>query len=302
MDDLHAFLMVARYLNFTHAAAQMGVTSSALSHTIKSLEERLGYRLLTRTTRRVALTEAGEKLFNAIEPLYEEIQYALDKLSIARDRPAGVIRLTCSDDVVEYFIRPMLTSFLATYPDIQIEISIDYGFTDIVRERIDAGIRLGESIDKDMIAVRISRDWRLCAVATADYFLRHGIPATPQMLMQHNCINIRHSATSGVYAWEFTQDKRHFTVKTHGQFTVNSTIHQLNAALDGIGIAYLPDYLVEPYINNGQLMQVLADWSPCFQGFHLYYPHRRQGSPAFMAFVEALRYQGDYAPVQWLTG
>ncbi|WP_294900411.1 LysR family transcriptional regulator [Tatumella sp. UBA2305] len=292
MDDLQAFLRVARQLSFTRAAADIGVTPSALSHTIKALEEKLGYRVLTRTTRSVALTEEGETLFNAIGPLYEQIYYELEKMSALQGKPAGTIRLTCSDDVVEYLIRPVLTQFLETYPDIQIEISIDYGFTDIVRERIDAGIRLGESVDKDMIAVRISPDWRLSAVATPAYFLRNPVPKIPQDLIQHNCINIRHSASSGIYAWEFEKGDHHFTVKTTGQFTANSTIHQLNAALDGIGIAYLPDYMVEPHLTNGVLMQVLTDWSPTFQGFHLYYPHRRQGSPAFMAFVEALRYRG----------
>ncbi|QGY32434.1 LysR family transcriptional regulator [Pantoea cypripedii] len=293
MDDLQSFLSVARQLSFTRAAADIGVTPSALSHTIKSLEEKLGYRLLTRTTRSVALTEEGETLLNAIGPLYEQIHYELDKMSALRGKPTGTIRLTCSDDVVEYLIRPILAQFLETYPDIQVEVSIDYGFTDIVRERIDAGIRLGESVDKDMIAVRISRDWRLSAVATPAYFAQHPAPDTPQDLIRHNCINIRHSASSGVYAWEFEQGDRHFTVKTTGQFTANSTIHQLNAALDGIGIAYLPDYLVEPHLISGKLVEVLADWSPTFQGFHLYYPHRRQGSPAFMAFVNTLRYKGS---------
>lgn len=293
MDDLQAFLCVAKLQSFTKAAAEIGVTPSALSHTIKTLEDKLGYRLLIRTTRSVAPTEEGEMVLTRLGPLFEQMNYELEKLGALRDKPAGTIRITCSDDVVQYLIRPILADFLTEYPDISIEVGIDYGFTDIVRQRFDAGIRLGESVDKDMIAIRISRDWRLTAVATPDYLKRNAIPLTPQELVHHNCINIRHSATSGVYAWEFEKGERRFTVKVTGQFTANSTIHQLNAALDGIGIAYLPDYLVEHYVTDGRLTEILTEWSPLFQGFHLYYPHRRQGSPAFMAFVNAIRYDAD---------
>lgn len=293
MDDLQAFITVARLQSFTRAAAEIGVTPSALSHTIKSLEEKLGCRLLSRTTRSVAPTEEGERLMNALGPLFQQIGEELQKIGDIRDKPAGNIRITASDDVVQYLLRPKLAGFLREYPDINVEVSIDYGFTDIISERFDAGIRLGESVDKDMIAVRISRDWRLSIVATADYFQRHGTPATPQELTQHNCINIRHSSNSGLYAWEFQKASRRFSVKVRGQFTANSTIHQLDGALDGIGIACLPEYLVAPYVASGQLVEVLVDWCPYFEGFHLYYPHRRQGSKAFMAFVDLLRYRGE---------
>ncbi|OJT40132.1 LysR family transcriptional regulator [Serratia plymuthica] len=289
MDDLKAFLCIARLRSFTKAAAEIGVTPSALSHTIKTLEEKLGYRLLTRTTRSVAPTEEGEMLMRSLGPLFEQINDELEKLGAMRDTPSGTIRLTGADDSVQYLIRPVLADFLKKYPEINIEIGIDYGFTNIVQERFDAGIRLGESIDKDMVAVRISRDWRLCVVATPAYFQQYSAPQTPNDLIRHNCINIRHSTTSGVYAWEFEKGKRQFSVKVKGQFTANSTLHQLDAVLAGIGIAYLPDYLVAPYLQNGQLTEILAKWCPYFQGYHLYYPHRRHGSPAFMALVDILK-------------
>lgn len=292
MDDLRAFLCIAKVQSFTRAAAEIGVSPSALSHTIKNLEDRLGYRLLTRTTRSVSPTSEGERVIQTLGPLYEQINDELEKLSAMRDSPSGIIRLTGSDDAIQYVVRPVLSDFLKQYPDVSVEIGIDYGFTDIVSERFDAGIRLGESVDKDMIATRVSRDWRLSVVATPEYFRQYPIPETPNELLQHNCINVRHSASSGVYAWEFEKNKRKFSVKVKGQYTANSTLHQLDAVLDGIGIAYLPDYLVSPWLQNGQLIEVLNDWCPFFQGYHLYYPHRRHGSPAFMAFVEALR--GNY--------
>ncbi|QHF04561.1 LysR family transcriptional regulator [Pseudomonas asturiensis] len=292
LNDLQAFLAVARDQSFTRAAVKLGVTASALSHTIRGLEERMGVRLLARTTRNVAPTEAGEKLMNTIGPLLDQIATEVAVLGEMRDKPAGTIRVTCSDDAAENIIRPMLAGFLAQYPDIQVEVCIDYGFTNIVSERFDAGIRLGESISKDMIAVRLGPDWRLSVVGTPEYFEKHAAPLIPQDLTQHTCINIRHSPNGSCYAWEFEKDGRKLNTRVNGQFTSNSMIHVMNAALDGVGLAYVPDFLARPYLDSGRLKEVLADWSPYFEGFHLYYPNRRQASPAFTAFVEAIRYRG----------
>ncbi|MBX8511745.1 LysR family transcriptional regulator [Pseudomonas cichorii] len=292
VNDLQLFLAVARDQSFTKAAAKLGVTPSALSHTIRALEERLGIRLLARTTRNVAPTEAGEKLMQSIGPLFDQIVTEVERVTELRDKPAGTIRITCSDDAAESVLRPMLADFLAAYPDVQVEIGIDYGFTNIVTDRFDAGIRLGESISKDMIAVRLGPDWRLSVVGSPRYFEKHAAPTQPQDLTQHDCINIRHSPNGGCYAWEFEKGPRKFNIRVSGQLTANSMIHVLNGALDGIGLAYVPDFMAKPYLANGQLKEVLADWSPYFQGFHLYYPNRRQASSAFTAFVEAVRYQG----------
>ncbi|QXG36644.1 LysR family transcriptional regulator [Pseudomonas viridiflava] len=292
LNDLQAFLAVARDQSFTKAAVKLGVTASALSHTIRGLEERMGVRLLARTTRNVAPTEAGEKLMNTIGPLLDQIATEVAVLGEMRDKPAGTIRVTCSDDAAENIIRPMLADFLEQYPDIQVEVCIDYGFTNIVSERFDAGIRLGESISKDMIAVRLGPDWRLSVVGTPEYFEKHAAPLLPQDLTQHTCINIRHSPNGNCYAWEFEKDGRKLNTRVNGQFTSNSMIHVMNAVLDGVGLAYVPDFLAKPHLASGRLKEVLADWSPYFEGFHLYYPNRRQASPAFTAFVEAIRYRG----------
>ncbi|OAT50871.1 LysR family transcriptional regulator [Proteus hauseri ATCC 700826] len=291
MNDLHAFLIVAQEQSFTKAAARLGVTPSALSHTIRLLEERLGIRLLARTTRNVSVTEAGAQLMNAISPLFEQIETELNALGELRDSPRGTIRLSCTDDQIEIYIRPILNDFLQKYPDITLEIYVDYGFTNIVEERFDAGIRIGDDINKDMIAVRIGPDWRLVAVASPAYFKQCSKPLIPTDLSEHKCINIRHRAAGAIYAWEFKQGGHTTSIKVDGQLVFNSTLHQLNAALDGMGIAYIPEHLAEPYIAKGELLSVLTDYSPYFEGFHLYYPNRRQSSPAFMAFVEAIRYR-----------
>ncbi|MBZ7446990.1 LysR family transcriptional regulator [Klebsiella michiganensis] len=289
MDELRVFLSVARLKSFTKAAAEIGVTPSAVSHTVKSLEERLGIRLLARTTRSISTTEAGERLINEIGPLMEQVDDAINRLSELRDKPTGVIRLTGADDVIQYLIRPVLPDFLSHYPDIQIEICIDYGFTDIVDQRFDAGIRPGDALNNDMIAVKISQDWRQLIVAAPDYFQRFGKPKKPQDLLNHNCINVRYSATSGLYAWEFEKEDQKFSLKVKGQYIANSTVHQLDAALDGLGIACLPEYVADEYIRNGRLIAVLTEWCPWFEGYHIFYPHRRQDSPAFMAFLQVLR-------------
>jgi len=292
IHDLQAFLAVARAQSFTKAAAGLGVTPSALSHAMRALEERLGVRLLARTTRNVAPTEAGERLMHAIAPLFEQITAEVQALGELRDKPKGRIRVTCTDDQIELCLRPILAQFLRDYPDITLELSVDYGFTNVVEERFDAGIRLGEAIEKDMIAVRISPDWRLVVVGTPGYFTEHPPPETPHDLTQHIGINIRPRLSSAIYAWEFEKDGKAFAVKVEGPLVFNSIMHVLNAALDGIGLAYVPEYLAAPYLTDGRLQAVLLDWCPYFQGFHLYYPNRRQASPAFSAFVEAIRYRG----------
>lgn len=292
VNDLQAFLAVAREQSFTKAAARLDITPSALSHTVRALEERLGVRLLARTTRNVAPTEAGDRLMRSIAPLFDQIAAEIEALGELREKPAGTVRITCTDDAIELYLRPALASFLKNYPDITLELFVDYGFTNIVEERFDAGIRLGEAISKDMIAVRISPDWRLAVVGSPAYFERCPPPATPYDLIDHACINIRHRPSGAIYAWEFERDGKAFTVKGEGQLVFNSIVHMLNGALDGIGLAYVPEALAAPYLADGRLKEVLADWCPYFQGFHLYYPHRRQASPAFSAFVDAVRYRG----------
>lgn len=292
LNDLQAFLAVARDQSFTRAAAKLGVSPSALSHTIRALEERLGVRLLARTTRNVAPTEAGERLMRSMAPLFAQISAELEALGELRDKPAGTIRITCTDDTIELYLRPLLAGFLRSYPDITLELCVDYGFTNVVEERFDAGIRLGEAISKDMVAVRISPDWRLAVVGSPDYFASNPPPETPHALAQHACVNIRPNPSGAVYAWEFAKDGKAFTVKGEGQLVFNSIVHVLNAAVDGIGLAYVPQALAAPYLADGRLKEVLADWCPYFQGYHLYYPNRRQASPAFTAFVDAIRYRG----------
>lgn len=292
VNDLQAFLAVAREQSFTKAAARLDITPSALSHTIRALEERLGVRLLARTTRNVAPTEAGERLMRSIAPLFDQIAAEVEALGELREKPAGTIRVTCSDDAIELYLRPVLATFLENYPDITLELFVDYGFTNIVEERFDAGIRLGEAISKDMIAVRISPDWRLAVVGSPAYFERCPPPVTPYELTNHSCVNMRHRPSGSIYAWEFAKDGKQFSVKCEGQLVFNSVIHALNSAADGIGLAYVPEALAAPYIADGRVKEVLADWCPYFQGFHLYFPHRRQASPAFSAFVDAVRYRG----------
>lgn len=292
VNDLQAFLAVAREQSFTKAAARLGISPSALSHSMRGLEERLGLRLLARTTRNVAPTEAGERLMRSIAPLFDQIAAEVDALGELRDKPSGTIRITCTDDQIELCLRPKLAGFLAEYPDITLEFYVDYGFTNVVEERFDAGIRMGESISKDMIAARIGPDWRLFVVGSPSYFERHSAPATPHELTRHACVNIRHRPSGSIYAWEFEKDGQAFSVKVEGQLVFNSIIHVLNAALDGIGLAYVPEQLVAPYLADGRLRQVLTEWCPYFQGYHLYYPNRRQASPAFSALVDALRYRG----------
>lgn len=291
-DNIHemiAFLAVARERSFTKAAAKLGVTPSALSHSIKGLEERLRIRLLSRTTRDVSATEAGERLVRSVGPHFDAIEAEIAGLSELRDKPAGSIRIACTDYVIGAIFRPFLDTFLREYPDIKVEIAVDNGFTNIVEQRFDAGVRLGEALSKDMIAVRIGPDWRFSVVGSPAYFGRRSPPETPHDLTNHSCINMRLTSAGGIYAWEFEKDGRKLNARVDGQLTFNSVIPILNSALDGHGLAYVPEDLSRPYIKDGRLQEVLSDWCPYFQGYHLYYPNRRQPSPAFTLFVEALR-------------
>jgi DNA-binding transcriptional LysR family regulator len=291
-NDLVAFLAVARERNFTRAAAKLGVSQSALSHTIRDLEARLGVRLLTRTTRSVSPTQAGERLLHTIGPRLDEIDAELAALSEFRDKPAGTIRVTATDYAADTILLPKLAKFLRQYPDIKVEIIVDYGLTDIVAERYDAGVRAGEQVAKDMIAVRIGPDMRIAVVGAPAYFKNRSEPRKPQDLIGHNCINLRLPTHGGLYAWEFEKDRHELKVRVEGQLVFNGTFQMLNAALAGFGLAYVPEDLVLPHLRKGRLKRVLEDWCPPYPGYHLYYPSRRQSSAAFTLLVDALRYRG----------
>lgn len=292
LDDLLAFSVVARERSFTRAAAKMGLSQSALSHTIRALEERLDVRLLTRTTRSVAPTEAGERLLRTVEPRLEEIEAELEALGEFRSIPAGTIRISAVDIVADTVMWPKLMPFLRKYPDIKIEIVTDYGLTDIVSGRFDAGVRDGEQVAKDMIAVRIGPDTRMAVVGTPEYLSKRKVPRQPQELVEHSCINLRLPPHGGLYAWEFEKAGREVRVRVDGQLIFTKTAQMLTAALAGFGLAYVPEALAAPYIAKGTLKRVLGDWCPPFSGPHLYYPSRRQSSSAFSLLVEALRYRG----------
>jgi len=292
VNDLIAFLAVAREQSFTKAAAKLGVSQSALSHTIRGLEERLGLRLLTRTTRSVSPTEAGERLLVSIGPRFDEIESELAALSAFREKPAGTIRINAGEHAANSVLWPALEKLLPEYPDVKVEIVVDYGLTDIVAERYDAGVRLGEQVAKDMIAVRIGPDMRMAVVGAPAYFDGRPKPLTPQDLTDHNCINLRLPTYGGVYVWEFEKDGRELNVRVEGQLVFNNIALRLNAVLAGMGIAYLPEDLVEAHLADGRLVRVLEDWCPPFSGYHLYYPSRRHASPAFALIVNALRYRG----------
>jgi DNA-binding transcriptional LysR family regulator len=289
MADLVALLAIARERSFTRAAAKLGVSPSALSHAIRGLEERVGVRLLTRTTRSVAPTEAGERLLRMIGPHFDEIQSEVARLSELRDTPAGTIRITTGDHAAETILWPALEKLLPDYPDIQVEISVNLGFVDIVEERFDAGVRMGETVAQDMIAVRIGPDMRMAAVASPAYFATRSIPQTPHDLADHCCINLRFPTLGGLYAWEFEKGSRALNVRVEGQVVVNDIALAKAAALGGSGIAYLPEDYVGAQIEAGKLQRVLGDWCPPFPGYHIYFPSRRQQSPALAVIVDALR-------------
>jgi DNA-binding transcriptional LysR family regulator len=293
LNDLHAFLAVAHEKSFTRAAAKLGVSQSALSHAIRGLEARLGLRLLTRTTRSVAPTESGERLVRTVGPRLAEIDAELTALGELREQPSGTVRITAGEHAAETVLWPVLAKLLPRYPDIKVEIIVDYGLTDIVAQGYDAGIRLGERVAKDMIAVRIGPDFRMAAVGAPAYFTTHPRPQRPQDLTSHDCINIRLPTLGGIYAWEFEKRGRAVQVRVDGQLVFNTMALRMKAALAGRGIAYLPEDQAAEHIAKGRLVHVLADWCPPFSGYHLYYPSRRQAGSALAVLVEALRYRGS---------
>jgi DNA-binding transcriptional LysR family regulator len=291
LGDLTAFLAVAEERSFTRAAAKLGTSQSALSHIVRRLEERLGIRLLTRTTRSVAPTEAGERLIETLRPALDEIETKLAVLTELRKRPAGTIRVTTSQHATETILWPALARFLLEYPDVSIELSIDQGLTDIVAGRFDAGVRLGEQVAKDMIAVRIGPDLRMAVVGAPSYFTKRTPPKTPHDLTEHKCINLRLPTFGGLYTWEFEKKGRELKVRVDGQLVLNEALLALRAATEGLGLAYVMEDRAAELIADGRLVRVLADWCQPFSGYHFYYPSRRQLTPAFVLLVEALRYR-----------
>lgn len=292
LGDLIAFMAVAEAQSFTRAAARLGASQSALSHTVRRLEARLGIRLLTRTTRSVATTEAGERLLETLRPALADIDTRLAALTELREKPAGTIRITSSQHATRHILWPALSRLLPDYPDIQVEISVDGALRDIVAERYDAGVRLGEQVAKDMVAVRIGPDVRMAVVGAPAYFKRHPTPVTPHDLTQHNCINLRLATLGSLYAWEFERDGRPLNVRVEGQLVFNDPELLLRAAEQGFGLACTIDDQVADLVAQGRLVRVLEDWCPPFPGYHLYYPSRRQPTPAFALLVETLRYRG----------
>jgi DNA-binding transcriptional LysR family regulator len=290
VDDLLSFIEVARELSFTRAAAKLGVSPSALSHSMRGLEERLGVRLLTRSTRSVTLTVAGARLLESIGPRLDEINAELASLGELRYKPAGIIRVTVDEHGFNSALWPALRTMLRNYPDIKVEVAIENGFTDIVAQRFDAGVRLGGSVAKDMIAMPIGPPLRMVTVAAPVYLKGKPLPRKPQDLTEHTCINLRLSTRGGIYAWEFAKRGRELRVRVDGQFIVNGIAPMLVATLDGFGVGYLPLDLVQPHVDTGQLVQLLSDWTPPFAGYHLYYASRRQPTAAFKVLLEALRY------------
>jgi DNA-binding transcriptional LysR family regulator len=291
-NDLAAFAVVARERSFTRAAAKLGVSQSALSQTIRGLEERLGFPLLTRTTRSVAPTEAGERLLRTVAPRFEEIEAELAVLSELRDKPAGTVRITAGEHPAISILQPALKRFLPDHPEINVEIIVDYGLTDIVAEGFDAGVRMGEQVAKDMIAVRIGPEMRMAVVGSPAYFERRPAPRMPEDLTAHKCINIRLPTYGGLFPWGLEKDGREVKVRGDGQLVFNNIGLRLQSALDGLGVAYLPEDQVLPFVEEGRLVRTLEDWCPYFPGYHLYYPSRRHSSPALSLLVDILRYRG----------
>ena len=289
-NDILAFVAVAREGSFTRAAAKLGVSQSALSQTVRALEERLDLRLLVRTTRSVSPTEAGEQLLRTVAPRFDEIEAELALLSARRDKPAGNIRISAGEHSALTVLQPAIARLLPHYPDINIEVVVDNGMTDIVAARCDAGVRLGEQVAKDMIAMPIGPDFRMAVVASPAYFSRHPPPVTPQDLMAHNCINMRLPTLGGLYAWEFAKDGQELKVRVEGQMIYNNMAMRLHSALDGLGLACMAEDAVLPYLAEGRLIRVLDDWCPTYVGYKLYYPSRRHPSPAFIVLLDTLRY------------
>lgn len=291
-NDLFYLIVVARERSFTRAAAKLGVSQSALSHAIRGLEERLAVRLLTRTTRSVAPTEAGEMLISNISPRFDDIEQELISLTDMRERVAGNIRLTLGEHALHYALWPALQPWLQQYPDVHLELSIDNSLADIVSGRFDAGVRLGEQVARDMVAVRVGPDWRMMVVGSPDYFARNGVPQTPHDLQSHNCINMRLPTLGGLYAWEFSRDDQQLRVRVEGQLTFNNLSSRIEAAMAGMGLALVPEDTIETAVSEGKLVKVLEEWCEPFPGYFLYYPSRRQHTAAFARLIEALRYKG----------
>jgi DNA-binding transcriptional LysR family regulator len=291
LNDLTAFLAVARERSFTKAAAKLGISQSSLSHIIRNLESRLGVRLLTRTTRSVSPTEAGERLVNSAGPRLDEVEAELNSLSDLREAPRGTIRITSTDYGTDTVLWPKLIPLLRKHPQIKVEIITDYGLTDIVAQRFDAGVRPGEQVAKDMVSVRIGPDIRMAVVGAPAYWRSRSVPDRPQDLVQHSCINLRLPTYGGLYAWEFQKGRRELRVRVDGQLTFNGVPQMLNAALAGFGLAYVPEDLVQSHLAKRRLRRVLEDWCQAYSGYHLYYPSRRQPSAAFSLIVDALRHR-----------
>lgn len=290
LNDLNAFVVVARERSFTKAAAQLGMSRSAVSHAMLALEARLGVRLLTRTTRSVSTTDAGARLLNSVESRLQEIEDELSTLTAMREKPAGTVRITAHDHAIVTNLWPRLLPLLKEYPDVNVEFSVDYAFTDIAQHRFDAGVRNGDRVDKDMVAVRIAPDLRMAVVASPDYLANRQRPTKPQDLTSHQCVNLRLPTHGGLYAWEFEKSGESMNVRVQGQTVFNNTFLMLQAALDGLGLAYVPLDLVQAHLEEGRLVPVLVDWWPLFPGYHLYYANRRQLAPALALVIDALRY------------
>ncbi|WFU10306.1 LysR family transcriptional regulator [Rhizobium sp. CB3090] len=291
VNDLLFFLVVARERSFTRAASQLGVSQSALSHTVKQLEDRMGVRLLTRTTRNVSPTPAGERLLANLAPKFLEIEQELAAVTEMGEKPAGTVKLTAVDYAVDRFVWPKLAKVMKEYPDINVEISVDYGLTDIVAERYDAGIRLGQTVAQGMVAVRIAPDLAFAVVGSSSYFAERKEPKVPQELTAHKCINLRLPTHGGNYVWEFEKDNEEIRVRVEGQMTFNGINQILNACLDGYGLGYMPEALAQSYVDEGRLIRVLKDWTPPWTGYHLYYPSRKPPSLAFSIVLDALRHR-----------
>ena len=290
-DQLAIFAVVAQERSFTRAAARLGMSQPALSRAMRQLEERLGVRLLARTTRSVAPTQAGEHLLQVIAPRFDEINSELALLSKFRDRPAGKLRITAGEHAAIAVLQPVLAQLLPDHPDLSIEIIVDYGMTDIVAEGFDAGVRLGEQVAKDMIAMRIGPDMRMAVVGSPAYFSRHPKPVNPSDLVAHNCITLRMPTHGGLFAWEFEKNGQALNVRIEGQLVFNTIAMRLESARQGLGLAYMPENVVQADVEQGRLIRVLEDWCEPYSGYHLYYPSRRQSSPAFTLLREALRYR-----------
>lgn len=288
-NGLSVFIVVAREKSFTKAAAELGISQSAVSHSINGLEESLGMRLLTRTTRGAVPTEAGERLLSNLAPYYSGIQAELAALTELREKPSGTIRISAHDHPAKTILWPKLAPLLREYPEINIEINIEYGLINIVTERFDAGVRNGSQIANDMIAMRISPDFRMLVVGSPDYFSRHPAPKTPHELISHNCANLRLATHGGLYAWEFAHEGKSLNVQVSGQMIFNTSPQMLTAAIEGYALAFAPEDLLQPYIESGQLVTVLEEWCPYVPGYHLYYPSRRHALPAFQLVLDALR-------------